>query len=47
MNKKSKEISKVGWHCFDDVDESFINQVKQAVKEAGLIYDADFKIIKY
>lgn len=41
-----KNISKVEWHCFDDVDQSFIDNVKTELQKAGLS-EADFKIIKY
>lgn len=41
-----KDISKVEWHCFDGVDQSFIDNVKTELQKAGLS-EADFKIIKY
>jgi hypothetical protein len=41
-----RKIEKIEWHCFDEVDESFIKNVSEEVKKAGL-KESDFIIIKY
>ena len=39
-------IKKVEWHCFDEVDPKFIQNVKAEIQKAGL-KESDFIIIKY
>ena len=41
-----KNINKVEWHCFGEVDAKFIQNVKAEVKKAGL-KDTEFIIIQY
>jgi len=45
-NQLSKDVRKIEWHCFDEVDDSFIKNVKDEIKKAGL-KESDFLIIKY
>ncbi|GHT71687.1 hypothetical protein FACS189455_4070 [Bacteroidia bacterium] len=44
-NQRGK-IEKIEWHCFDEVDNSFIKNVSEEIKKAGLI-ESNFMIIKY
>lgn len=49
LNGTAREIKSgkvVEWHCFDEVDDSFITNVKTELQKAGL-KESDFKIIKY
>ena len=41
-----ERIKKVEWHCFEEVDSKFIENVQKDVKKAGL-KESDFIIIKY
>ena len=45
-NQLSKDVRKIEWHCFDEVDDSFIKNLKDEIKKAGL-RESDFIIIKY
>ena len=42
----SDKVDKIEWHCFDEVDPKFIQNVKAEVQKAGL-KESDFIIIKY
>jgi hypothetical protein len=44
--KLDERVQKIEWHCFDEVDQSFINNVKIELQKAGLSEDK-FIIIKY
>ena len=44
--KLDERVQKIEWHCFDEVDDSFITNVKTELQKAGLSEDK-FKIIKY
>ena len=41
-----ENILRIEWHCFDEVDPKFIQNVKSEMKKAGL-KESDFIIIKY
>ena len=45
-NNLSDKVDKIEWHCFDEVDPKFIQNVKSEMKKAGL-KESDFIIIKY
>jgi hypothetical protein len=40
------KIDRVEWHCFGEIDDSFIKNISDELKKAGLA-EIDFKIIKY
>jgi len=37
---------KIEWHCFDEIDESFIKNLKDELKKAN-VDSSNFIIIKY
>ncbi len=45
-NNLSDKVDKIEWHCFDEVESKFIQNVKSEMKKAGL-KKSDFIIIKY
>ena len=45
-NNLSDKVDKIEWHCFDEVESKFIQNVKSEMKKAGL-KESDFIIIKY
>jgi len=46
VQTQAKKIKKIEWHCFDEVDDTFIKNVKDELKKANLS-ENDFIIIKY
>ncbi|UOH77196.1 hypothetical protein MT996_08230 [Ornithobacterium rhinotracheale] len=46
LNQPNVPIEKIEWHCFDEVDDTFIKNVKDELKKAN-VKESDFIIIKY
>lgn len=46
VRQQFQKIKKIEWHCFDEVEPRFIQNVKNELKKAGL-KESDFIIIKY
>jgi len=44
-NQRGK-ITKIEWHCFEEVDESFIKNLKDELRNAN-VDSSNFVIIKY